>query len=128
MREHQPAVLVIVDDDPPLLAALKFSLEVEGFEVRAYATAESLLAEREFPELGCLILDYQLPGLDGLELLARLRSRGVTMPAVLITTPNPRVLARAAAANVPVVPKPLLTDALLDTVRRLVNPDSSARG
>jgi hypothetical protein len=40
---------------------------------------------------------------------------------VLITTPNPSVLKLAAAANVPVVAKPLLTNALVDTVHRLVD-------
>jgi FixJ family two-component response regulator len=121
MPQPRRAVLFVADKDPPLLAALKFSLEVEGFEVRAHATAESLLAERRFPRVGCLILDFNLPGVDGLELLKRLRERGVALPAVFITTPNPTILARAAAAKVPVVAKPLLTDDLLETVRRLVD-------
>lgn len=115
-------MLILVDDDPAVLSALKFSLEVEGYNVRAYADAESLLAERNFPFFGCLILDYRLPGMNGLQLLRELRRRRVTLPAVLITTPEPKVLAEAAAAGVPVVGKPLLSSALLDTIGEILKP------
>lgn len=116
MTTQRPGLLILVDDDPAVLSALKFSLEVEGYNVRAYADPESLLAERDFPFFGCLILDYRLPGMNGLQLLRELRRRRVTLPAVLITTPEPKVLAEAAAAGVPVVGKPLLSSALLDTI------------
>jgi FixJ family two-component response regulator len=122
--EEHPGVLILVDDDPAVLSALKFSLEVEGYSVRAYADGDSLLAERNFPYIGCLILDYRLPKMNGLQLLAELRKRRVTLPAVLITTPEPSVIAQAAAAKVPIVGKPLLGSALLDTVRDLLKPTS----
>ncbi|WP_332653946.1 response regulator transcription factor [Brevundimonas sp.] len=115
--ESRPAVL-LVDDDPAVAHAVQFSFDLEGLDVRSYSDAESLLASDDLPQKGCLILDYNLPGADGLELLDRLRARGVRMPAVLITT-NPRTLlrARAATAGVPIIEKPLLTDALLTAVR-----------
>jgi FixJ family two-component response regulator len=121
VTENTAGILILVDDDASVLSALKFAFEVEGFDVRAYANGESLLSEAHIPEFGCLILDYKLPGLNGLQLLSRLRSRRVTLPAVLITTPEPAVVAKAAAAGVPIVEKPLLTSALLDTVRGLLN-------
>lgn len=120
MSENSPTILILVDDDIHVLAALKFSFEVEGFEVHAFPDAESLLAESDIHQPGCLVLDYKLPGVNGLELLKILRSRGVEIPAVLITTPTPDVLARAANAGVPVVDKPLLTNALLETIRGLL--------
>ena len=92
--------------------------------MRAFADAESLLSEPDLCERGCLVLDYQLPGLNGLELLRRLRDRDVNLPAVLITTPTPAVRAAAEAANVPVVAKPLLTSALRETVRDLLDEDA----
>ena len=111
-------VVVLVDDDRAVTQAVQFSFDLEGLDVRGYRDGESLLAEGEPPGDGCLILDLHLPGMDGLELLERLRLRGVRTPAVLITT-NPRahVRNRAAAAGVPIIEKPLLTDALLTTVR-----------
>jgi len=127
MTEQPPGILILVDDDVAVLSALKFAFEVEGFDVRAYANGESLLSAVDIPDAGCLVLDYKLPGLNGLQLLRRLRRRGVTLPAVLITTPEPIVVAQAASANVPIVEKPLLTSALLDTVRGLLEAQSSER-
>lgn len=117
MDTERPAIL-LVEDDPAVVNALTFSLELEGFEVRAYADGETLLASARLPSRGCLVLDYNLPGIDGLDLLGRLRAADVTLPAILITT-NPRKALRmqAARAGVEIVEKPLLTDALRDSVR-----------
>lgn len=113
----RPAV-ILVDDDPAVTHAMQFSFDLEGLDVRSYRDGESLLANGALPESGCLVLDQNLPGMDGLSLLERLRANGVRLPAILITT-NPRTALRdrAAAAGVPIIEKPLLTDALLTTVR-----------
>jgi two-component system, LuxR family, response regulator FixJ len=113
------SVLIVVEDDAPLLTSLKWAFEVEGYQVRAFPDAESLLAEPELPLKGCLILDYRLPDVDGLELLRRLRARGVTLPAVLITTPGPGVVSAARAAGVPLIEKPLNAGTLIEQVRDL---------
>lgn len=122
--EPRPAV-ILVDDDPAVTHAVQFSFDLEGLDVRSFSDAESLLAMQDLPKEGCLVLDYRLPGADGLELLERLRAKGVRMPAVLITTnPRPHLRTRAAAAGVPIIEKPLLTDALLTAVRSaLAQPD-----
>lgn len=114
---QRPAIL-LVEDDAAVVNALTFSLELEGFEVCAYADGEALLASTPLPSRGCLVLDYNLPGMDGLDLLERLRAADVTLPAILITT-NPRraLRAQAAIAGVEIIEKPLLTDALRDSVR-----------
>lgn len=116
-NSDRPSIL-LVEDDPAVVSALKFSLELEGFEVIAYADGEALLDSRPWPQTGCLVLDYKLPGMNGLDLLDRLREADVTLPAILITT-NPRnvVRARAASAGAQIIEKPLLTDALRDSVR-----------
>lgn len=114
-------VLLLVDDDAAVGDALKFSMEMEGFEVRTYAGGEALLKAGAAPEFGCLVIDFNLPDMDGLQLLERLRASNVTLPAVLITTaPNAKLRERARAQGVPIVEKPLLTDALLDTVRGIM--------
>ena len=113
---ERPSIL-LVEDDPAVVNALTFSLELEGFDVCAYVDGEALLASLPLLMRGCLVLDYNLPGIDGLDLLERLRAAEVTLPAILITT-NPRkaLRARAALAGVQIVEKPLLTDALRDSV------------
>lgn len=117
IRAPRPAV-ILVDDDPAVTHAMQFSFDLEGLDVRSFQDGESLLAVDDLPEKGCLILDHNLPGMDGLALLDRLRAADIRLPAILITT-NPRVALRnrAAAAGVPIIEKPLLTDALLTAVR-----------
>jgi len=108
----------VIDDDPAILASLKFSLEIEGYAVHTYATAKALLADMSRKRAGCLVLDYNLPDGNGLQLLAELRERGVTMPAILITTdPAPHLRMRAAAASVSIVEKPLMGNTLADAIR-----------
>lgn len=117
IRDPRPAV-ILVDDDPAVTHAMQFSFDLEGLDVRSFRDGESLLAVDDLPEKGCLILDHNLPGMDGIALLDRLRAAGICLPAILITT-NPRAALRnrAAAAGVPIIEKPLLTDALLTAVR-----------
>lgn len=107
-----PLPVVVVDDDPALLAALRFAFEVEGLHVATYASGEAAL-EQVGTAAACYVLDYRLPGISGLDLLDRLRARGHAAPAVLITS-NPKASTRARAnrAGVAIVEKPLLGDAL----------------
>jgi FixJ family two-component response regulator len=117
----QYCLIVIVVDDAAVRDSLKFTLVVEGFAVRAYSNAEQLLAETRLPQFDCLIVDQNMPGLNGLELISALRHRRIAAPAILITShPNALLRARAEAAGVPIVEKPFLNSALLDGVRQSV--------
>jgi two-component system, LuxR family, response regulator FixJ len=114
-------LVIIVEDDRAVRDSLKFSLVVEGFAVRAYPDAEHLLAEERLPDVDCMIVDQNMPGMNGLDLISSLRAREVKAPAILITShPNPSLRDRAAAAGIPIIEKPLLTSALLDSVRQSV--------
>lgn len=115
-----PLTVLLVEDDRDLREALTFALGLEGMAVRGYPDAETVLAEPALPAGAVLVLDEKLPGLGGLALLETLRQRGVGLPAVMITTPTPQVLARARALNAPVIEKPLLTDDLAGRLREMV--------
>jgi FixJ family two-component response regulator len=118
---------LLVDADPGIRASLKFSLELEGFTVEGFESGESLADLPAFPDAACLVLDYRLPGIDGLTLLALLRRKGATQPAVLITGLASRaVRARAAEAGAVVIEKPLLCDALSAAIRSLTNMPARA--
>lgn len=109
-----PPIICVVDDDPDLLGALRFALEIDGYAVQAYASGEALLAESDRTRgAACLVLDYVLPGINGIELLDTLRRRGVISPAILITThPGAMLRRRAANLGVRIVEKPLFGDEL----------------
>lgn len=113
----RPTVLV-VDDDPAVRSSLRFSLEVEGFTVRAYRTGAELLQDSDLPTHACLVIDYKLPDQTGLDLLTKLRDRQVILPAILVTTaPSLSVRQRAASAGVSIIEKPLLGEALFQGIR-----------
>jgi two-component system response regulator FixJ len=111
--------VVLVEDDPAVTRAIEFSFGLEGLQVRSYPDGATALASDQPRHAGCLVLDFQLPDMDGLELLERLRADGVSAPAILITTnPKTALRRRAQVAGAPIVEKPLLTDGLLDSVRQ----------
>lgn len=111
----------VVDDDEAVLNSLRFALEIEGFKVRLFRSCGELLGQATFPNSGCLVLDYNLPDGDGLQALAILRERGVSLAAILITThPSEGVRRRAAAAAVLIVEKPLLGNALTEAITRAI--------
>ena len=112
------ATILIIGDDPAVRNSLKFALEVEGFAVRVYPTGGELLSEAHLPDNGCLVVDYKLPEMNGLDLLSELRRRNIGLPAILVTThPNSAVRNRAALAGVPLIEKPLLNDTLFQGIR-----------
>jgi FixJ family two-component response regulator len=111
-------IVIVIDDDSAVLSSLRFSLELEGFDVEAYRSGGEVLAQETHPTAGCLVIDYNLPDMNGLELLSVLRRSHVVLPAILITThPSALLLRNAAAAGVPIVEKPLLGNALIDAIR-----------
>lgn len=67
--------VVVVDDDAAVRAALKFALEVEGFNVQLYDWPQAVLAADDLPERGCMVVDYRMPAIDGIELVAELWRR-----------------------------------------------------
>jgi FixJ family two-component response regulator len=109
--------VLVVDDDPAVLGSLKFSLEIEGYQVTTFANAVEVL-DAGMPPVACLVIDHNLPGMNGLDLLDELRRRGAGMAAVLITSHPPFALReRAAAAGVTIIEKPLLGNSLIDAIR-----------
>src|SRR6516162_626791 len=113
-------VIAVVDDDVAVCNSLKFSLELEGFAVRAYRSGAEFLAASDLRDCSCFIIDQRMPGMSGMELIAALRERKVSTPAILIISqPNKVLSARAAEARVPIVEKPLLSNALVEKIREV---------
>lgn len=111
-------IVVIVDDDPAIRSSLVFSLHSEGITGLAFANGGDALKDARALRAGCFVIDYKLPGMNGLDLLAELRRRHVAAPAILITThPSTAVRERAAVTGTALIEKPLLGDALFQEIR-----------
>ena len=116
-----PPLLLLVEDDPAVLASLQFSLELEGFDVEAFDSGEAVVARNSLARHACLVLDYRLPGIDGLLLLSLLREHGETCPAVIITSnPTRAMRQRTTEAGAVLIEKPLLNDSLTTAIRQLI--------
>lgn len=133
MQKHSEAegrsTIIVVDDDRAVRHSLKFSLEVEGYSVRAFAVGGDLLASSLPHRYACLVIDQNLPGMSGLQLVSRLRERHIMTPAILTTTnPSAALVAQAKRAGVSIVEKPLFGNVLVDRIRDLCTPRSDRHG
>lgn len=119
----QNALIYIVEDDGDVRASLQIALEACGYKVRAHASAEALLAGDMPRDVDCVVSDYNLPGMSGLDMIEKLRSSGSKSPAIVISANAKTFLARAARANVvAVLRKPAAYDALTQWLELIYGP------
>src|SRR3978361_392605 len=126
-----PARILIVEDEKPLTLLLRYDMEAEGYEVESAprgGEADALLKETT-PDL--IVLDWMLPGLSGIELCRRLRSRPQTkqLPIIMLTArgeESERVRGLATGADDYIV-KPFSVPELIARVRALLRRASPER-
>jgi two-component system response regulator ChvI len=84
------ATIALVDDDQNILTSVAIALEAEGFKVRTYAGGHEALAgiTRTPPDLA--VLDIKMPGMDGMQLLGRLRQQ-TDMPVIFLTSKDDEI-------------------------------------
>lgn len=113
-------IVHVVDDDPQLRAALRTTLEMEKYRVEDHASAESFLAAHSSgsADRGCLLIDVNLPGMSGYELLTTLRERGDAMPAIMITgySDVPAAVRSIKAGATDFIEKPVQAASLLAVI------------
>ena len=111
--------IYVVDDDKPALDALSLLLTTEGYAVRSHESAGTLLDAIKQNERGCVITDARMPGMSGLDLLAVMKERRVSMPVIVVTGHGDVHLAVEAMKRgaIDFFEKPLDGGALLASVR-----------
>jgi len=115
------ATILVVEDDEGMREALVNLLEVAGFKVASYPCAEALLADGAHDEALCIVSDFKLPGMSGLQLLDALRSHRSKTPVIVITahdTPSVRNEATQHGAAA-CFAKPFQRDALLAAIEAI---------
>jgi FixJ family two-component response regulator len=112
-------LISVVDDDQSIRRTTKLLIDSFGFRAAVFESAESFLSSHELEDTACLVLDMQMPGMNGLELQSRLASTGFTIPIVFITAYDDEVsrgrAMRAGAAAF--LGKPFSDEQLLQTIR-----------
>ena len=89
-------MIAIVDDDEGVCQATKSLLRSLGHRVATFTAAEAFLKSGQLHETSCLITDVQMPGISGIELLARVKAEGHRFPVMVVTAfPDDRVRDRA---------------------------------
>jgi FixJ family two-component response regulator len=111
-------LVAIVDDEETVRRALSCFFLAAGLDVETFATGSEFVESASSHRPDCAVVDLQLPGLNGLEALTRLRGKGIDIPTVIVTGHHEagaasRILAAGAAAY---LRKPLDAEALLTTL------------
>ncbi len=112
-------VISVVDDDESLRRSLRNFLRSVGFRVAAFASAEEFLRSAQHETAGCLVLDLQMTGMSGLDLLRHLAAANVRTPAVILSAHGSEEIRQLClrAGAVAFLDKPFHGDALLDAVQ-----------
>jgi DNA-binding response OmpR family regulator len=114
--------ILVIDDDPAVTSLLKRGLSYEGFAVETASTGEAGLALARGRQPDLVVLDIMMPGIDGLEVLRRLRAADERLPVLMLTAkdaPADQVRGLEAGADDYVV-KPFTFEVLLARVRALL--------
>ncbi len=110
--------IALVDDDPSVLKSLTRTLRVHGFQTKAFGSAHDFLASLGDETPACLIIDVQMPGMTGLELIQHLTSAGIHVPTIVITAHSDIRVRESSASEgvIAVLPKPLRNAALFSAI------------
>jgi FixJ family two-component response regulator len=114
-----PPWIAIVDDDPAVLKALSRLLRSRTFRVRTYGSGREFLAALPAGLPDCLIVDLQMPEMNGLELQQHLVASGMEIPTILITA-HGDVALHDQPGLVASLRKPLQEKALFDAIGKAV--------
>ncbi|AOX05062.1 DNA-binding response regulator [Corynebacterium sp. NML98-0116] len=81
----KPVKVLVVDDEPNIVELLTVSLKFQGFEVESAGSGQEALEKVKDFRPDAFILDVMMPGMDGFELLGKLRSEGIDGPVLFLT-------------------------------------------
>ena len=115
----KPVIIIVIDDDPSILRALRRLVSGAGFEVWTFDRPSALL-KSELPKVGaCLIVDIDLPEMNGVELCATLADSGCKLPVILITAHTDEETRKLAESAHPaaLLIKPFGREPLLNSIQ-----------
>ena len=118
-------VVRVVDDDADFRSELCGVLNLHGFCIEPFASADDLLLKAQWHVPGCIILDLMIPGLTGLELQAKLLARRIRMPLIFLSghIDIQSTVAAMKAGAIDFLTKPVEQDCLVAAVKHAIATD-----
>ena len=122
MNNRRP-IIYIVDDDVSVCRALSLLLKSHGFKVETFIRAEDFLAFKHLKLPSCLVLDIQLPDMNGLALQNAMAARQLAIPIVFITGHGdiPMSVRAMKAGAIDFLPKPFTEKKLLNAITQAIS-------
>jgi FixJ family two-component response regulator len=123
-------IVFVVDDDISVRESLELLIRFEGWQPETFASAQEFLKRPRVLVPNCLVLDFSLPGLNGLELQKRVAAERRDMPVIFITGYGdvPITVQAMKAGAVEFFTKPFSEDALLNAIRAALERSRLALG
>ena len=113
--------IIVLDDDPNVLRAVKRVLKTHGFDVEVFDTVQGFLGSPRLGDASCFVLDIDLNGTSGIELRRQLTNAGVSVPVIFITGADKPASHQAAleAGCVAYLEKPFPSSALIEEIEKI---------
>ncbi len=123
-------VVHVIDDDAAMRDSLAFLLDVNGFQPEVFESSDAFLARAAGNAPDCIVSDIRMPGMNGIELVRKLKSDGLACPVILITGHGDVALAVEAmkAGAVDFIEKPFDDAVLLGAIGSALEARSSHQG
>lgn len=123
------SIVFLIDDDVKVRKSLSRALITRGFKVKTFETALDFLDTYDPSQPGCLVLDYGLPQMDGLELQKVLAERQFNIPIIFISGHGgvPESVQAMKAGAVDFLEKPFRQGALVDCINAAILADGAKR-
>jgi two-component system response regulator FixJ len=129
MSETPEPTVFVVDDDVSIRVALERALNNHGFAVETYESATAFIAGYEKGRPGCLVLDYGMPEISGLDLQEHLNKNGYRIPIIFITghggIPESVIAMKGGALDF--LEKPFRQETLVERINAALRVDEETR-
>ncbi len=118
-------LISVIDDDESICRTTALLIESFGFRAAAFESAEIFLSSGQLRNTSCLVLDVQMPGMNGLQLQSHLAAEGCGIPIIFITAYDDEEFHRQAmqAGAVALLSKPFSDEQLLQAIRLALRQD-----
>ena len=123
-------IVFVVDDDISVRESLDLLIRTAGWEPELFSSAQEFLSRNRAYAPSCLILDVNLPDLNGLDLQSRIAEERIEMPIIFVTGYGdiPMSVKAMKAGAIEFLTKPFSDDVLLDAIQSAIDRSQTALG